>query len=573
MKKVINRENISHKTTIGYALQCLAEEALSEVSVEFRSNVKYFDLYIAPDLFIGEKPTHSIHVTCSQGDDSLTMKKWRYVAELCQLRSIFLGNCHAINLMFGSTVDLMDGDRKLLGGLFDSTVFVENINNGTKLHKEIYNLTEKGLGANEAVSSLLKSEWAKLSVKEIGRQLKGIIKKNQNSIWTTEICNELHQNHLDRSKKIDSINFPITGVSWKRSLLRLLCINEAFWGNLFQKNLESIRDEGMLKHLVLCKLVKYRPSLVNKYAFESEWIISVDNGLDLNVAKILKNRVLSDDRRKYEILDLWDNGERAKKSIDEFKRNYSAGKNSFNDYLVISLLHGGSLSVDHHRSHPFDILIILLGISQNGLQQRLGNIPFGVKDVIRNVVPRTDIAISALSHNPDLAEIIAKEIIKHLWVPIGHQLKQITSEQLCEEYIKYRIYCITKGSSINSLKEVIKAYFENNGFKLEDNSRITVKNDLMGKFTTDFEVVAIDSKGIYWLVKCLFGESGADHKAEEMQGRIKAFKLLTKDYKNSRAIFIADGYWKKKQVQGLYIAGWDYICSCNQLDHLLKSLN
>jgi len=123
--------NISHKTTIGYCLQSLAELTLKKQNIEFDSNVKYYDCYIAPDIFIGSPPEFSIHVTCSQGDDSLTMKKWRYVAEITQIRSVYSGDCHTINLMFGPTDDLMEGDRKLLKGLFDSTIFVENIENGT----------------------------------------------------------------------------------------------------------------------------------------------------------------------------------------------------------------------------------------------------------------------------------------------------------------------------------------------------------------------------------------------------------------------------------------------------------
>jgi len=562
--------NISHKTTIGYCLQSLAELTLKKQNIEFDSNVKYYDCYIAPDIFIGSPPEFSIHVTCSQGDDSLTMKKWRYVAEITQIRSVYSGDCHTINLMFGPTDDLMEGDRKLLKGLFDSTIFVENIENGNRLYNEVHLLTEKGLNTKQSIDEIVKFDWVSQHLEDLGSDINTIISTKKGTKWSNHLCEKLKNNHANRIKNLENINIPKTGIAWKRSLLRVLCVNEIYWNDLFNIKINNF-SKNILNHLISCKIIKTRKTLRINYYFEDEWVNSINNGLDISAAKILKNRILNDNRRKYEILDLWDDGERSIKAIKEFVNTFKKGKNKFIEYLNYSLESGGSQLVSHHRAHPFDIIIILLNISQNGIQQRLGKIPFGVKDSIRNLVPRTDIALNYINNNKEITNYVSTLTYNKFSDQIKNELSLVSELDLQKKYLNYRIYCITKGSSINSLKEVILDYFlKNNNFTIEEKTRLTVNNEIIGKFTTDFELVAKDINGTIFLVKCIFGDSGADHKSEEMDGRIKTFKLFSEKYKNAKSIFIADGYWSRKQINSLYLAGWDYICSCNQLSNILS---
>ena len=70
----------SERTSVGYVLQLLTDEALRRAKKEFVPNAKYHENFIMPDALIpGIPPEFSVHVTCTGGDDSFRMKRWRYV--------------------------------------------------------------------------------------------------------------------------------------------------------------------------------------------------------------------------------------------------------------------------------------------------------------------------------------------------------------------------------------------------------------------------------------------------------------------------------------------------------------
>ena len=65
-------------------------------------------------------------------------------------------------------------------------------------------------------------------------------------------------------------------------------------------------------------------------------------------------------------------------------------------------------------------------------------------------------------------------------------------------------------------------------------------------------------------VKNLYGDSGADHKAEEMAGRLFLIDYYIQDDLISRNavstgwdfIFVPEGYWSMSQIELLVSAGW-----------------
>jgi hypothetical protein len=67
------------------------------------------------------------------------------------------------------------------------------------------------------------------------------------------------------------------------------------------------------------------------------------------------------------------------------------------------------------------------------------------------------------------------------------------------------------------------------------------------------------------LLKCLFGDTGAEHKAEEMAGRLLLlpFRLRQNAVEHrppaATPLFIPEGDWSGPQMDLLAWAGWDVV--------------
>jgi hypothetical protein len=94
-------EHTAARTSLGLVLQHLVEDALAEQGISFKANVGYHSGFIKPDVLVpGNPPKFSVHVTATGPDDSFRMKKWRYIDEVLQMRSVWGNKFVAINVLF-----------------------------------------------------------------------------------------------------------------------------------------------------------------------------------------------------------------------------------------------------------------------------------------------------------------------------------------------------------------------------------------------------------------------------------------------------------------------------------------
>jgi hypothetical protein len=94
---------------------------------------------------------------------------------------------------------------------------------------------------------------------------------------------------------------------------------------------------------------------------------------------------------------------------------------------------------------------------------------------------------------------------------------------------------------------------------------------LIGLTKTQFTAAA-ERMGAKILVKCLFGDTGADHKAEEMEARMRIVRTSENPWNKATAVFIADGNWSEDHRRALFLGGWDFIIPVTDFRNLLRKL-
>jgi hypothetical protein len=186
------------------------------------------------------------------------------------------------------------------------------------------------------------------------------------------------------------------------------------------------------------------------------------------------------------------------------------------------------------------------------------------------MVPRTNIATQAIATGKIDTKIVAQSIVESIRTEIN-AVDWTATQDLVRRYLALRVYNLTKGSSIDPLEEYVAAILEQADWTITE-PKIVTKHPMVGKLTTVFSVVAV--KGDHRLIlKCLFGDTGADHKAEEMEARMRMVRVEPNaDFSNTHTIFIADGKWSANNITSLVLGGWDHVVSVAEFQPLLESL-
>jgi hypothetical protein len=571
-------EHTSNRTSLGLVLQYFVEKALKVNNIDFLPNFAYYPTFIKPDIVIPDKdPKYSIHVTATGTDASFRMKKWRYIDEIFQMRSIWKDQFCSINVLFGPVAGYQVGDRKLMSCLFDEEIVTDTLLNGVFAYQAALQAIKDAphLKVADLVGNLIKVKQISEFIKSLGDSIKSIISMNNKSKVSRRTANEL-SSYLSKREALLKRSPPLVkSAYWKRSLLRLLAIRPDFCKPIFDlttgEKLQRDLPIGFVTEAMRAKLISLRDGVGgNVYVSTIDEVgISVQDGLDINLLNQLRASVHSDPRRKYELEDLWDGGSRARDAIDEVRLAFIAGIKPLEQLIALSIRHGGSTTIPHHRAHVIDVLTSAVGISQNLLNELYQGPSLGITDPVRNMVPRTELAMLALK----VGKLDPDEVAQFVLAPLLKMLNEVNwddSEKLIERYLSLRAYNLTKGGSVDPLEAYVQSALSAAGWTVEKPA-IVSKHPLVGSIKTVFSAVGKkDNKQI--VLKCLFGDTGADHKAEEMEARIRLVKLTAEKDVEIHTVFVADGKWNNNNIQSLVLGGWDHVIGVSHLDGLLKKI-
>ena len=576
-------EHTSDRTSLGLVLQYLVEDALSDVGIAFKGNVNYYPSFIKPDVFIpGEKPKLSVHVTATGADDSFQMKRWRYIDEIMQMRSVFGSKFASVNLMFGPFEHFRESDKAVIGALFDYSLFVNRIPHGQAAFELCSHAVMQSTGAKksrEIATELSSNKTVARVMAKVGRELQLLVNQGAVSRIDPKVAKGLVDFLKDREKYL-AANPPVMSgqAFWKRSLLRFLAVSPKYWSEIFnlgskETSVNKLSSE-LLTQAVNADLITVREGTGSQRfaSLTKEIGLTIRAGLSLEMINSVGNLAARDPRRKFELQDLWDGGGRAKAAVSEFSKALQDGETATVQLLTHSIEHGGSPNQRHHRAHIIDVALSALGLSQNRLQTLYRGPNFGVKNLIQNIVPRTLLCTEAILKK----KIDSTDVAKAIYAAIEPNLSIIQAANSIEleyRYVAARRYNLTKGSSIDPLEDYVGSLLQTNGWTIKPPG-LTRSHDLVGRVKTQFSFVAIRN-GKTIVLKTLFGDSGADHKAEEMEARMRMVRLSTEADQVSSlvTVFVADGKWSSTNIKCLVLGGWDHIVTVSEFPELLKRLS
>jgi hypothetical protein len=556
------------------------EDALREQGISFAPNVGYHAEFIKPDVLIpGKPPKFSVHVTATGADDSFRMKKWRYIDEVLQMRSVWGNRFVAINVLFGPISGYQAGDRLLMKRIFDAEIAVHDFDSADVAFKKALAAVaaaSPGDKSRDIATAVVLDPSGKKTVRQLGKVLKKILDSSPKSVAPKAACDILGRFLKERDTYLKAHPPVASGnAAWKRSALRFLAVAPKHWATLHGlagKEVDaSSLDPRLVQEALSAQLVKIREGVggIRVLSLSAELTLSIRAGLSLSFLESVKKAAHADPRRKYELEDLWDGGIRARAAVSEVAGAIGKGRPQLIALVSRSIEKGGSPKVAHHRAHVLDVILAATGLSQNQLQDRYPGPGVGVTDPVRNMVPRTELALQVLKTGKLDPIAAATAIVKSIRSELD-AVKWSDTSGLSESYLSLRVFNLTKGSSIDPLEEYVSAELIRNRWKVGEPA-IVSSNPIVGKVKTIFSAVA-SKKGRVIVLKCLFGDTGADHKAEEMEARMRMLRLDPPPGVELTTVFVADGKWNSSNLRCLVLGGWDHVVDVAEFPKLLRSL-
>lgn len=538
-------DQTERSTRLGYVLQGVVEYILREScdeSVQITGNAEYAKDIIRPDVIIGKlsKPDVSFHVTCSDNRDSFRMKRWRYVCELFQLKGHHRNVC-SVNLVFGNRNLYQPGDLTFLQRIFDQTLDLTNDPLGEEIFDSAVGTLDKAISASKAARKIVSSLSSRKKSDFIRPLLEIINKKGREvkDIWKLPVVRRIGGSTISSDVCSDFRAAFLRGLLLEEDSFSLL---KQFVQGEIAKPPQAAIDVGLIRLIEEMEGDRYDGRVGLPDIF-SDTLISLRRLVLLN-ANI--ERLVSEARGVPQPLKWTD------EAFQLFGRQPS--KSSVKACLL--------LAKDHPRELFIDMLVAGYDCSANSLESLWDHsiTPVGIKNPIANIVSKTG-----------FIDLPTDELCKGLcdvWQKLEKSRSNARSNSIHEflsRLIAYRRYCLTKGSIVNPLDYLTSTSIEALGYEAIGKKRFVSSTIEGSPIATEFlHTFSNPLTGRKFAVKNLYGDTGADHKAEEMAGRLFLipYRLTirgvssNKDQESWDYVFVPEGYWVKAQLDLLVSAGW-----------------
>ncbi len=535
----------SRATRLGYCLQRVVAHCLRAGGLggEVREDIPYRDDVIRPDVLLGPegRPRGSVHVTSSDSRESFRMKKWRYVCELFQLKRHRPG-VHGVNLFWGTPEIYQPADVAFLGLLFDST------------------LDMRGDARAEAVYTAAKRRCVVEQPRDLARELfasagPGLRRRIVDAARHALTAPARGANRpMWSALTTPGVNRLPAGrhTARVRLLPRTLLLTEQEMGELTASFAGRERPPAIAVEL---GIVEEQRAIVTRWRVEPDFRSACESGL----VAAFRRAVLADERRARLVREARDPSDAAWPA-----RLYRALRRPPGLDGACRLLRIGE---GHPRLLAVDGLVAAYGVSANDLEALWDEraCKTGVKNPVANLLSRTPLVagVLAAANRDQLAAGIA-----HLWARLAERGGVVTkSEGEFRRALRdYRRKCLFDQKTVKAAPFAARLAFERAGWRPAGKRRYTFSSRQEGGVAvgTEFQL-SFEKAGRRVLVKCLYGDTGADHKSEEMAGRLFLLPFQRSGGRvrhrevDGTPVFIPEGFWSAGQLDLLASAGWDVV--------------
>jgi hypothetical protein len=537
----------SRGTRLGHCLQRFIARCVRAAlpGEEVHEDAAYLPHVIRPDLLVGPlaAPHVSVHVTSSDSRDSFRMKKWRYVCELFQLKR-FRPQVHSVNVFWGTPELYQDGDVAFLSRLFDSTIDLRLHPQAGAIYAAARARAQESPGrVADDLFAAAAPGFKKEVAGRVRRAVAAPVRAENLPVWRAAARRPAGTNHLPDGRKS----------LWLPLLLRCLVLTDADVAAL--KAHLAGRGEPPAAAVEL-GIVRRVEGLLS----DREWCspAGLRQAFASGRAEKFLRRALAEPRHALLVGEARDAARAA-----WVRPAFRAVRGGPSDAAIRALLR---LGPTHPRFLALDALVAYFGVRVNAVEGYWdpGLCPVGVKNPLANLVNRTPQAGRALAD----ADALARGLL-HLWQQLD--LRFAAEAARSEERFRSRVQAARRQSLFDQKLIQVAPFaarqiFEEAGWRETGRRRFAFSTRAGGGFCVASEFALTFAKGGRTvLFKSLYGDTGADHKAEENTGKLflLPFRLRADGVEVSpvagRPLFVPEGRWSVGQLDLLASAGWDVV--------------
>jgi hypothetical protein len=470
------------------------------------------------------------------------MKKWRYVCELFQLKS-FCPAVHSVNLFWGTPDLYQPGDVALLQTLFDSTIDLRHDPEAQQIYDQA-----RVRSARERPSALARDLCAGAApsllrsiAQAVGNALRTPAREANRLLWQKSAERPVGVNRLPLGRQS----------RWLPLLLRCLLLS----GEEMSSLKAFCLGQGQAPPAALdLGIVRPEPGILPGWAIDPAFRAACVSGM----VEAFRAEAFAAPRYLPLLREARD-----AETAEWVAPLYSLLARGPSRRAVAALL---QLAPDHPRLVAIDGLLGFFDRSVNSLEPLWDRDlwPLPVKNPVVNLVNRTP-HVSALLAPANRQRLT--EAILQLWRRLGDAAPvAVRSEADLRRAIQhYRRKCLFEQKLLKVAPFAVRRTFAALGWRETGKRRFGIGSPVEGlSVATEFEFTFEKCRRRV-LLRSLYGDKGADHKAEENAGKLflLPFELRQGTFVSrpveGSPVFVPEGRWSAEQLDLLASAGWQVV--------------
>ena len=578
MPTLTQRESI----ILGKVLEKAIEPMLSSKGIEYRFSEPYEELLTRPDYLIysEKKPIASMAVTCTQDNQTMNKKRWRYIDEVFQLKSYFGPDFIVINCEFGDPSAYMQSEMNLSNAFFDGAIYIYNFERGQEFLETAIEIVKGSHSSAEELAYELvhQNVWISINI-DFHQKLEEILSNRTQlaesavlrNVWVIESAG--YRTKLERIRQ--------QRFHCYQSYLRYFVKGGLIAGKENMSDIFSaVKNDTKISKAVqsACERAGFECTTRIGGTFISDIKLkqTIDAGMTLEIYQEIEKRLLSYTPLKYVIRDIQSPDIVEQMAIHTIDLLSTPDK--LKDAFVDAFKHDDYCGIQHDRTWLLDMVLIYLDVSTNYLN-RLFIQNYG-RDVIatkmEHYISKTDCGRNLFA-DPQFLHEFSQNLTELVSSFLPHAGNTPSRDTLVEKYIAKKISSLGNQPFVNPMHRYVEIIFDQNNLEYHKNSiscAITSLEGIPESMGTIHEVYQIKIAGYDIWIKAIAGYDGVKDKTREMaaRGRLLQYDSPSSAKRDAKLVFVCDGNWTEDLRRLLMLSGWKHIIPVFELDSFIKGV-
>lgn len=574
MPTLTQRESI----VLGKVLEQCIEPMLFGYTVLFSES--YETLLTRPDymFIVDDQKVASMAVTCTQNNECMVKKRWRYIDEVCQLKSYFGPSFITINCEFGDESTFVQSEKDLTDSLFDASIYVYDFNKGPEFLDVATKLVKtRGLSTKQVVSELCSHEYWVVIRNQMRDRINTILaarleiasKNPLKAVW-----DDLHTTFSQ-----DYLSAKETHFEEVSAYLRYTVLNGLLLGRKMEA-LISATKENLPIEKDMANAFSEAGFIIGKriggfFVEDPKLIGTVQYGFTFNIFQEIEETLFSSEALLFALQDIQEDGRIA--HMVEITIPLLEEETLLENALYDAFINDNYCGIAHDRVWMADVILAYLQISRNYLNRLYTQVygRKGLATVFEHYATKTAMGRSLFADLDYLREFCSN--LSKLIIQEKSQLESVPKAgEVIERYRTNKIQSIGNQRLVNPVQRYIEVVFKNLELDYSKDSITSALTNLPGvptSMSNIHEVYQIEINGKKIFIKGIAADKGVKDKTREMaaRGRLLQYYSRLGEKRDVDLVFVFDGTWTKELKQLLRLSGWKHIVPILDLESFLKN--